>query len=63
MTGLQIAMSREIFGWPLYSLVMATGQVCWVCDTVLDPNNHFTFSDAECHELPNHSPVWSKLAE
>lgn len=27
MTGLQIAMSREIFGWPLYSLVMAAGQV------------------------------------
>jgi len=30
MTGLQIAMSREIFGWPLYSLVMAAGQVCQV---------------------------------
>ena len=28
MTGLQIAMSREFFGWPLYSLVMAAGQVC-----------------------------------
>jgi len=28
MTGVQIAMSREFFGWPLYSLVMAAGQVC-----------------------------------
>lgn len=27
MTGLQIAMSREFFGWPLYALVMAAGQV------------------------------------
>jgi len=27
MTTLQIAMSRELFGWPLYSLVMAAGQV------------------------------------
>jgi len=27
MTGVQIAMSREFFGWPLYALVMGTGQV------------------------------------
>lgn len=27
MTRLQIAMSREFFGWPLYALVMAAGQV------------------------------------
>lgn len=27
MTRLQIAMSREIYGWPLYSIVMATGQM------------------------------------
>ena len=27
MTGLQIAMSREFFGWPYYSIVMAAGQV------------------------------------
>jgi alpha-1,3-glucan synthase len=27
MTGLQIAMAREIGGWPLYAIVMATGQV------------------------------------
>lgn len=28
MTGLQIAMSRELGGWPLYTIVIATGQVC-----------------------------------
>jgi len=27
MTGLQIAISREIGGWPLYTIVMALGQV------------------------------------
>jgi len=28
MTGLQIAMSRELGGWPLYTIVIAIGQVC-----------------------------------
>jgi len=27
MSGLQIAMSREIAGWPLYTIVIALGQV------------------------------------
>jgi alpha-1,3-glucan synthase len=27
MTGLQITMSREIGGWPLYTIVIALGQV------------------------------------
>lgn len=27
MTGLQIAMSREVIGWPLYTIVIALGQV------------------------------------
>ncbi|PCH38049.1 glycosyltransferase family 5 protein [Wolfiporia cocos MD-104 SS10] len=27
MSGLQIAMSREIFGWPLYTIVIACGQM------------------------------------
>ncbi|KAH8833661.1 modular protein with glycoside hydrolase family 13 and glycosyltransferase family 5 domains [Flagelloscypha sp. PMI_526] len=27
MTRLQIAMSRELFGWPLYAIVIATGQM------------------------------------
>ena len=28
MTGLQIFMSREIRGWPIYTIVIAIGQVC-----------------------------------
>lgn len=27
MTGLQIALSREIAGWPLYTIIIALGQV------------------------------------
>lgn len=27
MTGLQIALSREVFGWPLYTIIIAVGQV------------------------------------
>ncbi|KAM5531218.1 hypothetical protein V8D89_015136, partial [Ganoderma adspersum] len=27
MTGLQIALSREVFGWPLYTIVIALGQM------------------------------------
>ncbi len=29
MTGLEIAMSREVFGWPIYTIVIAAGQVCF----------------------------------
>ncbi|KAL4253159.1 glycosyltransferase group 1 family protein [Abortiporus biennis] len=27
MTGLQIAMAREVFGWPIYTIVIAAGQM------------------------------------
>lgn len=27
MTGTQIAMSREVFGWPLYAIIIGAGQV------------------------------------
>ncbi|EJF65933.1 glycoside hydrolase family 13 and glycosyltransferase family 5 protein [Dichomitus squalens] len=27
MTGLQIALSREVFGWPLYTIIIALGQM------------------------------------
>lgn len=27
MTGLQIALAREVFGWPLYTIIIALGQV------------------------------------
>ena len=63
MTGLQIAMSREFFGWPLYSLVMAAGQVCRLHDTCLPFNDRLAFLDAKRNEFPNYPLVRSKLAE
>ena len=27
MSGLQIAVAREIFGWPIYTIIIAAGQV------------------------------------
>lgn len=47
MTRLQVAMSRELFSWPLYTIVIALGQVCatvlpWCClaDKVVDAKRH-----------------------
>jgi alpha-1,3-glucan synthase len=34
MTQLQVAMSREIGGWPLYTIVIALGQVHFATFTV-----------------------------
>ena len=63
MTGLQIAMSREFFGWPLYSLVMAAGQVCRLRDTYLPFDDRLAFLDAKRNEFPNYPLVRSKLAK
>jgi hypothetical protein len=63
MTRLQIAMSREIGGWPLYTIVIAAGQVCIYPTTTLsnfDPDHHNL--DVECHEFPDYVAHWSKLA-
>lgn len=48
MTRLQIAMSREIGGWPLYTIVIAAGQVCIYSTTILscDPDHNL---DVERH--------------
>lgn len=27
MSGLQIALQRQVFGWPLYTIIIALGQV------------------------------------
>lgn len=35
MTGLQITMSRELGGWPLYTIVIGLGQVGYICRYLL----------------------------
>ena len=33
MNRIQIALAREIGGWPLYTIIIALGQVSPLCDT------------------------------
>lgn len=63
MTGLQIVMSREFFGWPLYALVMAAGQVGLAPNTPASLNNNSVSLDAQCYQFPDYPLVRSKLAE
>ena len=35
MSGLQIAMQRQIGGWPLYAIIMAAGQVSTASHTLV----------------------------
>jgi len=62
MTGLQITMSREIGGWPLYTIVIGLGQVGYIFFYshylfVLKP-----FADVECYQFPDHFVDGSQLA-
>jgi alpha-1,3-glucan synthase len=47
MTGLQIALSRELGGWPLYTIIIALGQVCSMSSILLSCLTSDK-SDAEC---------------
>lgn len=60
MTGLQIAMAREIGGWPLYTIVIAAGQVC--SNVCMQRHILTSFVDVECNEFPNHTIVGPELA-
>ena len=61
MTGLQIFMSREVFGWPIYTIVIAIGQVCGnIC--IVKKKRLTYLVDAECYKLPNYFADRSKLA-
>lgn len=62
MNRLQIALSREIRGWPLYSIVIAMGQVC-VLEHGPQILSNLVFLDVECYELPDDSSNRSKLAK
>jgi hypothetical protein len=61
MTRLQVAMSREIGGWPLYTIVIGLGQVytdLFLVVSIANAND----VDAKCHEFPDHFVDRSKLA-
>ena len=62
MTGLQIFMSREIGGWPIYTIVIGLGQVCPDMPSKKTETDLIGL-DVECHKFPNYSADWSKLAK
>lgn len=61
MTRLQIAMQREVAGWPLYTIVIALGQVRIIYSSdllLLTPS-----IDAGCNKFPNNPAERAKLGE
>lgn len=60
MTALQVKLSREIGGWPLYTIIIALGQVDLIPRCLL--YRLILLLDVECYQLPNHIIDGSKLA-
>lgn len=60
MTGLQIAMSREIGGWPVYTIIIGIGQVRCPANLLRLNSDHSL--DVERHELPDYPVDGSQLA-
>ena len=61
---LQVFMSRELFGWPLYGIVLAFGQVRYLqiaYSKVVVTTDRFT--DVERDQLPNCLARWFKWAD
>ena len=60
---LQVFLSRELFGWPFYSIILAIGQVCllrsWVVGSFLTIRY---FTDVERDELSNRIALWFEWA-
>ena len=61
MSRLQIVMSKEIGGWPLYTIVIAMGQVRVSVIYVFPPAYSLYLTDVERNELPNDSSDRTEL--
>ena len=58
---LQVFLSRELFGWPLYGIILAFGQVCLGrAFYVMVTTDHLT--DVERDQLPNRIALWYERA-
>jgi len=58
---LQVFLSRELFGWPLYGIILAFGQVCLGrAFYVMVTTDHST--DVERDQLPNRIAFWYERA-
>lgn len=61
MTRVQIAMARKIYGWPLYTIVIAIGQAS-VPPSSLGTRVLTCIADVGCEQLPNDAPHGAKLS-
>ena len=55
---LQVFLSRELFGWPLYGLILALGQVCQLFGCVFLVVTTDRFADVERDQLSNRLTLW-----
>ena len=56
---LQVFLSRELFGWPLYGLILAFGQVCCLFSRMLGVDVMTDrFADVERDQLSNCIALW-----
>ncbi len=64
MTRLQILMQREIGTWPVYTVIIAFGQVCYAYIGLLGSSRSCMILpvDAECNKFPDHTAFWTELA-
>lgn len=63
MTRLQVLMQREIGGWPVYTIIIAFGQVRLPAPYYLPfPLTVVVHVDAECNKFPDHTAFWTELA-
>ena len=63
MNRIQIAMARQVWGWPLYTIVIALGQVRTSIFSFSFVISRFVLQDAGCKQLPDDFAYRSKLPE
>lgn len=63
MSRLQVALQREIGGWPLYTIILALGQVSPPVPHYFRVSiNASGIEDVGCDQFPDHAAIRSSLA-
>lgn len=62
MNRVQIAMARKVFGWPLYTIVIAIGQESVFSELFRGMHVLTCIVDAGCQQLPNDAAHRTKLS-
>jgi hypothetical protein len=64
MTRLQVAMSRELGGWPLYTIIIALGQVGFARISIASSIMLiYAPSDAQRYQFPDHPTLRTELGD